>query len=300
MKHRIDPKVDCVFKALLGSEKNKNLLIHFINAILDKELAEPIINVELLNPYNDKEFIGDKQSIVDVKAKDSFEQVYQIEIQLKNTSYLSSRMIYNWADIYSKQAQEGKNYDLLKPTYSIWLLAENVIKDDKKYAHHYKLRDEQGNSLNQHGGIWLLELNKFHHQQIKNNEQLWLKFFKEGDSLDDELLPEWMQTEEMRQAMNTLTVFSEKERQYDRYQARMEYLRIQNTTQFELEQSVLREAAERQAKEEALLREAQERKEKVAERTAKDQALLREAQERKEKEDALEEIAHLKALWNKQ
>jgi len=32
MRHAIDPKIDCVFKALLGAEENRNLLIHFLNA----------------------------------------------------------------------------------------------------------------------------------------------------------------------------------------------------------------------------------------------------------------------------
>jgi hypothetical protein len=27
MKHRIDPKIDCVFKVILGAEENRNLLI---------------------------------------------------------------------------------------------------------------------------------------------------------------------------------------------------------------------------------------------------------------------------------
>ena len=30
MLHAIDPKIDCVFKALLGNEENRNLLIHFL------------------------------------------------------------------------------------------------------------------------------------------------------------------------------------------------------------------------------------------------------------------------------
>jgi predicted transposase/invertase (TIGR01784 family) len=77
MKHSIDPKVDCVFKAILGSEENRNLLIHFINAILGNELVTPIIWVEILNPYNEKEFIGDKLSIVDVKARDKEQRLYQ-------------------------------------------------------------------------------------------------------------------------------------------------------------------------------------------------------------------------------
>jgi len=68
MKHRIDPKIDCVFNALLGSEENRNLLIHFLNAILASELSAPIATVDILNPYNDREFLDDKLSIVDVKA----------------------------------------------------------------------------------------------------------------------------------------------------------------------------------------------------------------------------------------
>ena len=69
MKHRIDPKIDCVFKALLGSEQNRNLLVHFLNAILTSDLSSPITEVEILNPYNDKEFLDDKLSVVDAKPR---------------------------------------------------------------------------------------------------------------------------------------------------------------------------------------------------------------------------------------
>jgi hypothetical protein len=63
----------------------------------------------------------------------------------------------------------------------------------------------------------------------------------------------------MRQAMSTLSQFSEKERDYHAYQARQNYLRQQRTIQHELDE-------ERKAKE-------FERKEKEAERRAKEQAL---------------------------
>jgi len=69
MKHRIDPKIDCVFKALLGSEENHNLLVHFLNAILTSDLSAPITEAEILNPYNDKEFLDDKLSVVDAKPR---------------------------------------------------------------------------------------------------------------------------------------------------------------------------------------------------------------------------------------
>jgi len=94
MKHRIDPKIDCVFKALLGSEENRNLPVHFLNAILATDLTAPITGAEILNPYNDKEFLDDKLSVVDVKAKDSEGRLYQIEIQLLTYRHLPERMVY--------------------------------------------------------------------------------------------------------------------------------------------------------------------------------------------------------------
>ncbi|MBF0223959.1 MAG: PD-(D/E)XK nuclease family transposase, partial [Desulfobacterales bacterium] len=60
MKYHIDPTVDCVFKRLLGSEENKNLLIHFLNAVIKPPANKKITHVDILNPYNDKDFISDK------------------------------------------------------------------------------------------------------------------------------------------------------------------------------------------------------------------------------------------------
>ena len=282
MRHAIDPKIDCVFKALLGSEENRNLLIHFLNAFLAQDLAEPLVWVDILNPYNDKEFLSDKLSIVDVKARDSQDRLYQIEIQLTSYAHLPSRIIYNWADIYSQQLKSGQEYHELRPTYSIWLLAENLLVDDNAYVHHYKMRDEQGQTLTPHGGIWLLELKKFNANQVETEDQRWLKFFKDGERLNDEALPDWMITQEMKQAMSTLSTFSEKDQQYYQYQARQEYLREQRTIQSELELANKREALALHEK-------------KVAEQEMK-AAMLREEETKEQVILALAEVERLKAL----
>ncbi len=285
MRHAIDPKIDCVFKALLGAEENRNLLIHFLNAFLAQDLQEPLVWVDILNPYNDKEFFSDKLSIVDIKARDRQNHLYQIEIQLCSYAHLPARILYNWTDIYSQQLQGGQDYNELKPTYAIWLLAENLLTDDSDYLHHYKMRDQLGRTFCQHGGIWLLELNKFESGRIETEQQRWLKFFKEGENLNDEALPDWMSTQEMKQAMSTLTTFSEKDRQYHQYQARQEYLREQRTIQYELEQ------AEQTAQE--LTRELlQERQEKEA-------AQQRAEAEKQRAETAIAEIERLNALLAK-
>lgn len=119
MRHRIDPKVDCVFKALLGAEQNRNLLAHFLNAMLANDLSAPIAAVEILNPYNELESLNDKLSIVDVKAEDQQGQIYQIEIQLASNRHLPARMLYTWADLYSQQLSSGEDYsEFTRPTLS--------------------------------------------------------------------------------------------------------------------------------------------------------------------------------------
>jgi predicted transposase/invertase (TIGR01784 family) len=283
MKHNIDPKVDCVFKALLGKEENSNLLVHFLNAVLGSELSEPIVSVVIINPYNDKEFLDDKLTIVDVKANDQSGKIYQIEVQLAYYSDLPARMVYTWGDIYCKQLKSGNDFSNLKPTYSIWLMGKNAIKDDDKYVHAYKLRDDTGKLLTDHGGIWLLELEKFSAVHVENEQERWLQFFKTGNSLNDEQeLPDWMNTNEMRQAMGTLRQFSEKDKNYFAYQARQNYLRQQMTVYGELDATKLREQqviAERDA---LALREQQ--------------TALREQQALAERDAATAEIERLKAL----
>jgi predicted transposase/invertase (TIGR01784 family) len=296
MRHPIDPKIDCVFKALLGAEDNRALLIHFLNAMLGTELPSPVVAVEILNPYNEREFPTDKLSIVDVKARDDQGRFYQIEIQLRPHADLPARILYTWTDLYIQQLQSGQDYGQLRPTYAIWLLGDDLLADDPAYAHRYRLRDERGRGLLDHGGIALFELSKFATEAVASEEQRWLKFFKEGERLDADRLPEWMQTDEMRQAMSTLKAFSEKEHAYDAYQARQNYLRVQDSIerrQRELEQALAQERAareaERQAREIAL-------QEKEVERQAREVALQEKEVERQAKEAALAEIARLKAL----
>ena len=130
--------------------------------------------------------------------------------------------------------------------------------------------------------ISLFDLGKFATGAVETEEQRWLKFFKDGERLDADHLPDWIQTHEMRQAMSTVKRFSDKERAYDAYQARQNYLRMQgsiNRYQQELDEVL---AQERAAREAALRQMEAERLAEEAERQAKDAALA--------------EIARLQAL----
>ena len=150
--------------------------------------------------------------------------------------------------------------------------------------------------MSDHCHITTVELSKFVSETVHNDRERWLKFFIEGERLDDRALPSWMQTREMQQAMNTLTEFSDKQHRYHAYQARLDYLRQQRSIEQELEEARQAEEAaiqakevERRAKEAAIQAKEAERQAKETERQAKEA-------ERQAKEAALAEVERLRAL----
>ncbi len=124
-------------------------------------LPAPVVEVVILDPYNERELLDDKLSIVDVKARDVAGCLYQIEIQLLTLPELTARILYGWADLYSAQLASGEDYLELKPTFAIWLLGETLLPAVPGYAHRYRFCDAAGRALIEHGGIALFELPKF-------------------------------------------------------------------------------------------------------------------------------------------
>ncbi|WP_295430642.1 PD-(D/E)XK nuclease family transposase [uncultured Thiodictyon sp.] len=184
------------------------------------------------------------------------------------------------------------------------------IPNDPEYAHEFRLRDRHGRVFLDHGGIWLLELSKFAADAVETEQQRWLKFFNEAERLNEDALPAWMQTQEMRRAMNTLKAFSEQEHAYHAYQARQDYLREQQSIQLEfadlraeveqaradaMQERAAAEQARASAEHERAAKE-QERAAKEQEQAAKEQARAAAEQERVAKEEALAENERLKRL----
>ncbi|MBV2145385.1 MAG: Rpn family recombination-promoting nuclease/putative transposase, partial [Wolbachia endosymbiont of Pissodes strobi] len=61
----LDPKNDVSFKRIFGTEKNKDILIHFLNDILGFTGKNEINDIEFLSTIQDPDIAAKKQSIVD-------------------------------------------------------------------------------------------------------------------------------------------------------------------------------------------------------------------------------------------
>ena len=287
MKHRIDPTVDCVFKALLGSPRHSDLLLDFLNGVLRP--TPPIAQVQILNPYNEREFEGDKLTIVDVKATDERGVVYQVEIQLERRPSLPARMLYNWSSLYHEQLVSGDDYDRLRPVVCIWVLRNNLLTQSPACHHQFLLHDpEHRVTLSEHIALHILELAKWHrgHGTLDGRDR-WLYFFKEAREWN--ALPPEIETPEMRRAMAVLREFSEKQLNHMQYMSRLDALRLHRQREREL-----REVTARAEKEKARAEKEKARAEKEKARAEKETARAE-----KEKARALraeEEEARLRAL----
>ena len=67
----LDARNDIAFRRIFGTEKNKDILIHFLNDILSLTDDNKIKEVSFLSPIQDPVIASQKQSIVDVLCVDS-------------------------------------------------------------------------------------------------------------------------------------------------------------------------------------------------------------------------------------
>ena len=110
---------DVVFKYVFGRNENTKPLISLLNAVLRLEGKDRIENIEVLNPFNYREYLEDKMSIVDTRVKDGNGLFYNIEVQNYNDKAFAQRVGYYLAKTYVGQIKEDDDYDLLKTATGI-------------------------------------------------------------------------------------------------------------------------------------------------------------------------------------
>jgi len=172
----MSPKNDYVFKRIFGDARNKDILVSFLNAVLE----EKINDVELLNTELKKEHAQDKHGILDVKAKTDQGLFVDIEIQLWNVASLHKRTLYYWSKMYIEQMAPGETYCSLMKTITINIVDYNCIENE--YTHNvFHVRERKTNIvLTDVLEIHFLELTKLTEDKNINEAGLleWLMFLK--------------------------------------------------------------------------------------------------------------------------
>ena len=132
----LDPKNDVAFRRIFGSEKNKDILIHFINDVLELKDGDRIKEVTFLSTIQIPEIAAKKQSVVDVLCKDENGVQLIVEMQVSPQTGFEKRAQYYAAKAYSRQLNKGKEegarYIDLKAVIFI-AISNNIIFPDKVF-----------------------------------------------------------------------------------------------------------------------------------------------------------------------
>ena len=135
MARYLDPKNDLIFKRIFG--ENPDLLLAFLNALMPLSPGCLIEELTYLPTEQVPDTPGKKDSIVDVKCKDSNGRIFIVEMQMYWFEAFMNRVIFNAGKAYVRQLEKGNNYDLLHPVYSLAILNENFDHKTEQFYHHY-------------------------------------------------------------------------------------------------------------------------------------------------------------------
>ena len=145
--NRIKPFVDWGFKFLFGREENKDLLLDFINQLLDPEVR--IQNLDYINTELTPDAPDLKRCVVDVLATDEAGNRYLIEMQNVEKQDIRQRLVYYACRLVDQMGRHASDwhYGQIKKVYAICLMNFNYEREDPVLRCDYQLRSADGKRL---------------------------------------------------------------------------------------------------------------------------------------------------------
>ncbi|MDR1287502.1 MAG: Rpn family recombination-promoting nuclease/putative transposase [Treponema sp.] len=111
MKNRLNPLNDYLFLKVMGEKGDEEQLCAFLNAVLGRDGRDVIESVEIIeNRTITAGVVGDKSSILDVRARTVAGTRVNIEVQLRNLGNMDRRSLFYWSLEFSRGMEAGQDY----------------------------------------------------------------------------------------------------------------------------------------------------------------------------------------------
>jgi predicted transposase/invertase (TIGR01784 family) len=177
----LDPKNDFCFKRTFGTDKNKEILMRFLNDMIPFPDGAHVTNVTFLPTSLDPEAALQKQSGVDVLCMDERQNQYIVEMQVASTPGFEKRAQYYAAKAYTSQIKEGGAYQNLKEIIFLAITDFIMFPEIKTYkSDHLILERSTHQNLLKDFYFCFLELPKFNKEfhELSGPIEKWAYFFK--------------------------------------------------------------------------------------------------------------------------
>lgn len=182
----VNPKNDVAFRKIFGSEDKTDILIGFLNAVLNLDGNKAIQSVQILNPYQTPKLEKLKTTILDVRAKDKRGITFIVEMQIANTASLRKRFVYYVAKAYASQIDRGEDYPKLNQVIFIGILDFELFEKSKRYLSRHQILDTETQEQELKDLEFnFIELPKFtkKESEVETLLEKWVYFIKHADDL---------------------------------------------------------------------------------------------------------------------
>ena len=208
---RLKPLNDFIFQKLMGSKGSEEELKSFLGAVLDRKLKEiTILENKTLTP----EIIGDKTSILDVRAITDDNTHVNTEVQIKPYKFMDIRSLFYWSKLYSTALGSGKDYEELPNVITINILDFDyrIVKLDRFHTKFHLWEDTERYKLTDAIEIHFIEMHKYRKLEKKdiagNALHRWLAFLDE--QTDEKMIKELINMDTaIKKAHNKLNFLSQ-------------------------------------------------------------------------------------------
>jgi predicted transposase/invertase (TIGR01784 family) len=241
----LDPRTDLAFKKLFGDSARKNIVISFLNAVLNRAEDEKIVDVTINDPHNRADTPSSKFSVVDVRCTDQNNHQYIVEMQASTQKDYGMRAQYYSSYALSRQLVKGNDYAQLVPVIFVGVLDFTLFQDDDAYLSHHRIVNTKTQFCSlRHLEFHFIELPKFNktEHELHTIIDQWVYLLKNAAQLDE--VPAQIKTREVYDAFDVLQQGAFSRDELDRYEKELDDIRV--------ERSVLRTAREEGGLEEKL------------------------------------------------
>ncbi len=230
-----DIKNDIAFRKIFGNETKTQILISFLNAVLQLEGTKQIVWVEILNPYQLPRMAGSKTTILDVRAKDESGNFYIVEMQVTDKKGLDKRITFYSARGYASQLDASENYYQLKPVIFIGILDFEYLQNPHYLSRHLILDADTHEHKLKDLEFTFIELPKFDktEQELQTLTDKWIFFIKNAEDLN--LIPASVNDEGLKNAYEEADRHTWTKQELEEY----EYARMRETDEIAREMFVV-------------------------------------------------------------
>ena len=181
----INPFTDVGFKRIFGQEINKDLLIDFLNALLEGERT--VVDIQFLDKELLPMYEKDRGLIYDVYCTDERGNQFIVEMQNREQVNFRERALYYLSQAISRQGERGSDWQFgLKAVYGVFFMNFRLQDAPRKLRTDVVLTDRDSHEVFTDKMRYIfLELPSFCKEEddCENDFERWIYVLKNMETL---------------------------------------------------------------------------------------------------------------------